>query len=69
MWRALAIFVGVLLAVGTYAALAGDPPEPVRQPAADKEGPSTTSLGFALAAGAVALAATLMVSRPRRRMR
>lgn len=69
MWRALAVFVGLLLAVGTYAALAGDPPEPVRPAPQPGEGPSSTSLGFALAAGAVALAATLMVSRPRRRMR
>lgn len=65
MWRALALFVVLVLGTGTYIALAGDPPERPEE----STGASTTSLGFALAAGAIALAATLMVSRPRRRFR
>lgn len=66
MWRALVAFVGILLAVGVYALMTG-PAEPAS--AASPPAPGTTSFGFALAAGAIALAATILVSRPRLRFR
>lgn len=66
MWRALVVFVGILLAAGVYVLVTG-PAEAA--PAAQPQTPGTTSFGFALAAGAIALAATIMVSRPRLRLR
>ncbi|HET6405731.1 MAG TPA: hypothetical protein VFH78_13900 [Candidatus Thermoplasmatota archaeon] len=67
MWRALLAFVGVLLAVGLYALFTTAPAEPT--PAAAPYTPGTSDFGFALAAGAIALAATMMVARPRMRFR
>lgn len=67
MWRALSAFIGLMLAAGLYVMLTGGVAQPA--PAAAPTGPTVESFGFALAAGAVALAATLMVSRPRMRMR
>lgn len=67
MWRALLAFVGVMLAAGLYVLFTTGPVEPT--PAAAPYSPGASSFGFALAAGAVALAATLMVARPRFRMR
>lgn len=68
MWRALLVFVGIMLAVGLYVLFTGGPPAEHASAAAPTS-PTTGSFGFALAAGAIALAATLMVSRPRLRMR
>ena len=67
MLRALVLFVGVLLAAGLYVLVTGAPASAA--PAAEPGGPRVSDFGFALAAGAIALAATLMVSRPRFRMR
>lgn len=67
MWRALVAFVGVLLAAGLYVLVTAGPAEPA--PAAAPYAPATSDFGFALAAGAIALAATLMVARPRIRLR
>lgn len=67
MWRALVAFVGVLLAAGLYVLATGG--VATNTAAAAPTAPPSTSFGFALAAGAIALAATLMVSRPRLRMR
>lgn len=68
MWRALAAFVGLMLAAGIYMFATGAAADP--SPAAATPGaPGAPSFGFALAAGAVALAATLLVTRPRIRMR
>lgn len=66
MWRALMVFVGVLLAAGLYVLVTG-PAEAA--PAASTPSPRASDFGFALAAGAIALAATLMVTKPRHRMR
>lgn len=63
--RALALVVGLLLLAGIYALLTGS----AAAPAAAPEGPGASQFGFALAAGAIALAATMMVSRPRMRFR
>ena len=57
--------VGALVLVGVYAVVTGGASAHAAAPA----GPSTTDFGFALAAGAVALAATIMLSRPRLRFR
>ena len=65
MWRALAVFVGLLLFAGIYVLVM----DPGQAHAASPPQASGSDFGFALAAGAVALAATMMVSRPRRRMR
>lgn len=65
MWRALLAFVGLLLGVGLYALFTG----PAPAPAATPYEPATGDFGFALAAGAIALAATMMVVRPRSRLR
>jgi hypothetical protein len=66
MWRALVVFVGLLLAAGVYVLVTGDAPH---AQAAEPGAPRASDFGFALAAGAIALAATLMVARPRTRMR
>jgi hypothetical protein len=58
--------VGVFLVVGLYAVVTGGASAHTAAPAS---GPSSTDFGFALAAGAVALAATMMLSRPRTRLR
>ena len=63
--RSLALVVGLLLLVGVYALVTGS----AAAPAAAPEGPSGSQFGFALAAGAIAMAATLLVSRPRMRFR
>jgi hypothetical protein len=63
--RALAALVGVFVVVGIYSVVTGG----ASAHAASPGGPSTTDFGFALAAGAVALAATLLISRPRFRFR
>jgi hypothetical protein len=62
--KALAAFVFVLLAAGVYALASGE-----TAPAASPGGPGASSFGFALAAGAVALAATILMSRPKLRFR
>lgn len=67
MWRALLALVGVLLACGLYVLATTGPAEAA--PAAAPPSTQTGSFGFALAAGAIALAATLMIARPRLRMR
>ena len=67
MLRALVLFVGVLLAAGIYVLVTGGPASAA--PAAEPGGPRATDFGFALAAGAIALGATLMVTRPRSRIR
>lgn len=67
MWRALLVFVGILLAAGVYVLVTGGAPEAA--PAAEPAAPRASDFGFALAAGAIALAATMMVARPRTRMR
>lgn len=67
MWRALLAFVGVLLAVGLYVLFTAGPAEPAS--AAAPYEPATGDFGFALAAGMIALAATMMVVRPKFRMR
>ena len=66
MLRALAAMVGVFLVVGVYAVVTGGASA---HTAAPSSGASGTDFGFALAAGAIALAATLMLSRPRLRFR
>ena len=63
--RSLALVVGLMLLVGVYALVSGS----AAAPAAAPEGPGSTEFGFALAAGAIAMAATLLVSRPRMRFR
>lgn len=63
--RALLLVVGLLLVAGVYSLLTGTAAAPAAAP--QKAGAS--QFGFALAAGAIALAATLMVSRPRMRFR
>lgn len=68
MWRLLAAMVVLLLGVGLYAVVSGDAAAHAAAPP-DRAGPSTTDFGFALAAGSVALLATLMMSRPRMRFR
>jgi len=65
MWHALSLLVVVLLGVGVYAVVTGGASAHAATPPA--AAPSSTDFGFALAAGAIALAATLMVSRPRLR--
>ncbi|HUR70271.1 MAG TPA: hypothetical protein VM370_13585 [Candidatus Thermoplasmatota archaeon] len=62
----MVVFVGLLLAAGVYV-LVTTPAQAA--PAAAPPASETTSFGFALAAGAIALAATLMVARPKLRMR
>lgn len=67
MWRALAAFVVVLLAAGVYTLATADP-----SGAASATSPGNVAsrdFGFALAAGAIALAATLLIAKPRLRMR
>lgn len=68
VYRALAVLVFLLLAVGVYAVVTGGAAAHAAAPP-DRSGPSAGDFGFALAAGAVALAATLMMSRPRFRFR
>jgi hypothetical protein len=63
--RALAALVGVLLVVGVYGVMTGG----AQAHAASPSGPGATHFGFALAAGAVALGATILMSRPRLRFR
>lgn len=65
MWRAMALFVALLLGAGVYVLVTGG----AQTHAAAPEGPGNQSFGFALAAGSVALAATLLASRPRFRFR
>lgn len=65
MWRALYAFVGLLLLAGVYVVVT----DPGNAHAAAPPAPSSGDFGFALAAGAVALAATMMVARPRMRFR
>lgn len=65
MIRALAAMVGLLVVVGIYAVFTGGASAHAASPA----GPGTTDFGFALAAGAIALGATLLMSRPRFRFR
>ena len=67
MWRVLAVFVALLLVAGVYVLLTTGPAQAA--PAASPPAPDRGDFGFALAAGAVALAATLMVTRPRLRFR
>lgn len=67
MLRALLAFVGVMLAIGLYVLVTGVPADAA--PAAAPHAPRASDFGFALAAGAIALAATMLVSRPRTRMR
>lgn len=62
--RALVAFVVILLGVGAFA-LATEGPAPAASPG----GPTVASFGFALAAGAIALMATILMSRPRLRFR
>lgn len=64
MFRALVGFVMALLAVGVWGLVSSG-----TAPAASPDAPTVTSFGFALAAGAIALAATLMMTRPRLRFR
>jgi len=68
MWRILAVLVFLLLGVGLYAVVSGDAAAHAAAPP-DKAGPGSSDFGFALAAGSVALLATLMMSRPRMRFR
>lgn len=68
MYRALAVLVLLLVGVGVYAVVTGGAAANAAAPP-QHAGPTTTDLGFALAAGAVALGATIMMSRPRFRMR
>lgn len=63
--RALIIVVLAILAVGSYAAFSGVP----AHAASPGGGATTNDFGYALAAGAIALAATILVSRPRMRFR
>ena len=65
MLRALAALVGLLVVVGVYGVLTGG----ASARAAAPTGPSGTDFGFALAAGAIALGATILMSRPRLRFR
>lgn len=66
MLQALVVLVGAFLAAGLYALVTTGPAEATH---AASGSPGTSSFGFALAAGAVALAVTLLVSRPRLRLR
>lgn len=68
MWRALAVLVFLLLGVGLYAVVSGDAAAHAAAPP-DRAGPGSMDFGFALAAGAVALLATIMMSRPKMRFR
>ena len=65
--RALLIVVLGLVAVGIYAAFTGGPAHAAAPATGGSVG--TTDFGYALAAGAIALAATILVSRPRMRFR
>lgn len=65
MLRALAALVAVLLVIGVYGVITGG----AQAHAASPSGPTSAHFGFALAAGAIALAATLLMSRPRFRFR
>lgn len=65
MLRALVALIGVMLVAGVYALVTGG----TSTHAAAPQNPSSSHFGFALAAGAVALAATLLLSRPRFRFR
>ncbi|MFA5862683.1 MAG: hypothetical protein WDA16_13415 [Candidatus Thermoplasmatota archaeon] len=67
MWRALSLFVGLMLAAGLYVVVTGEASAHVATPPEDS--PSPADFGFALAAGMIALAASMLVSRPRSRMR
>lgn len=67
MWRALSVFVVLLLGVGLYVVITGGASARAATPPVS--GATPGDFGYALAAGAVALAATLMVSRPRTRIR
>lgn len=63
--RALTLAVGMMLLVGVYAVVTGS----AATPAAEPRGPGASEFGFALAAGAIALAAAALLSRPRIRYR
>jgi len=63
--RALAALVGLLVVVGVYGVVTGG----AQAHAASHAGPGSADFGFALAAGAVALGATILMSRPRFRFR
>ena len=65
MLRALIALVAVLLAIGVYSVMTGG----ASAHAAAPEGPHPSQFGYALAAGAIALAATLLLSRPKLRFR
>ena len=62
MWRALAILVVLLIGIGLYSVVAGGA-SPAAAP--EQAGPSSSHFGFALAAGAVALAAVVLMNRPK----
>ena len=64
--RALFVVILGLLAVGIFVAFSGGPAH-TAAPAAG--GAGATEFGYALAAGAIALAATILVNRPRMRFR
>lgn len=68
MWRALAFMTFLLLGVGLYAVVSGGAAAHAAAPA-EQAGPGTMDFGFALAAGAVALGVTAMMTRPRLRYR
>ena len=68
MWRALSLLVGLLLGVGIYVAVSGGASAHAAAPR-DVAGPSAGEFGYALAAGAIALAAAVMMRRPRIRIR
>lgn len=64
MYRAMAVLVLLMLGAGVYVLATGGAAS-----AAEPRGPPAQDFGFALAAGSIALAATLLVARPRMRFR
>ena len=67
MWRALTLFVALLLGAGVYALVTGD--ASAGRSATTASGATSGQFGFALAAGAIALFAALFLSRPKLRSR
>lgn len=65
MLRALLALVAIFVAIGVYSVLTGG----AAAHAAAPEGPRSSDFGYALAAGAIALAATILLSRPKLRFR
>lgn len=68
MWRALVVFVVLILGAGIYVLATGSAQDPAANAAAPEE-PSSAEFGYALAAGSIALAATMLATRPRGRFR